>query len=101
LLDTIPGLVVSYTVLLLPLVFLNVRTGLYSFDSRLEFAAASLGANSLRAFIRVTLPLLAPSILAGALLALATAWDEAVLAIFITGIHTSTLPKEMWNGIRS
>jgi putative spermidine/putrescine transport system permease protein len=101
LLDSLTGLISSYTVILLPLVFLNVRAGLYGLDSRLEFAAASLGATPLRAFARVTLPLLAPSIFAGALLALATAWDEAVLAIFITGTHTSTLPKEMWNGIRS
>jgi putative spermidine/putrescine transport system permease protein len=101
LLDTLAGLVAGYTVLLLPLVVLNVRAGLYAFDRRLEYAAASLGASPWTTFRRVTLPLVKPNIFAGALLALAMAWDESILAIFLTGEHAGTLPKQMWNGIRS
>jgi putative spermidine/putrescine transport system permease protein len=49
----------------------------------------------------VTLPLIAPGIVSGAVLAFITSFDEVVIAIFVSGARAPTLPKQMWDGIRT
>jgi putative spermidine/putrescine transport system permease protein len=95
------GLVAVYTLLATPFVYLNVSAALQSLDPSLEQAAMSLGATRWRALWHVTLPLVRPGIVAGALLAMILAFDEVVIAIFITGTTAITLPKTMWDGIRT
>lgn len=97
---TLPGMVLAHTVLALPFVIINVTAVLQSVDWRIEQAARSLGAAPLRAFFLVTLPLIRPGILAGALFAFVTSFDELVVALFISGIEAVTLPVQMWSGIR-
>ncbi len=97
---TIPGLVLAHTVLALPFVIVNVAAVLQGMDWRIEQAARSLGASPLRAFWTVTLPLIRPGILAGALFAFITSFDELVVALFVSGIEAVTLPVQMWSGIR-
>jgi putative spermidine/putrescine transport system permease protein len=63
-------------------------------------AAMNLGASPVQAFFRITLPLVLPSVLAGALFAFITSWDEVVTAIFLAGPDLTTLPVKMWSGIR-
>ncbi|HET6518675.1 MAG TPA: ABC transporter permease subunit, partial [Geminicoccaceae bacterium] len=63
-------------------------------------AAASLGASPAVAFFRVTLPLILPGIVSGALFAFVTSFDEVVVALFVTGPAERTLPRQMFNGIR-
>lgn len=101
LIGSIWGLVAVYTLLATPFVYLNVSAALQSLDPSLEQAAMSLGATRWRALWHVTLPLVRPGIVAGALLAMILAFDEVVIAIFITGTTAITLPKTMWDGIRT
>jgi len=101
LIGSIWGLVAVYTLLAVPFVYLNVSAALQSLDPSLEQAAMSLGATRARALWHVTLPLVRPGIVAGALLAMILAFDEVVIAIFITGTTAITLPKTMWDGIRT
>jgi putative spermidine/putrescine transport system permease protein len=99
LVGTLWGLVLAHTVLAIPFVVVNVTATLQGFDMTLERAALSLGANRLVTFMRVTLPLIWPGIVSGALFAFITSFDEVVVAIFLTG-SKPTLPKQMWDGIR-
>jgi putative spermidine/putrescine transport system permease protein len=99
LIGSLMGLVLAHTVLALPFVVVNVTATLQGFDVTLERAALSLGANRLVAFMKVTLPIIWPGIMSGALFAFITSFDEVVIAIFLCG-SKPTLPKQMWDGIR-
>ena len=64
-------------------------------------AAADLGANEWNIFKRVTLPLLAPGVLAGALLAFAISFDDFITSFFVAGPGSTTLPVYIFGMIRS
>lgn len=98
--DTLPGLGLAHALLGLPFVVINVSAVLRRTDPRIEAAARSLGASPWRAFRRVTLPLIFPGVAAGAVFAFLTSFDEVVVALFLTGIDSTTLPVQMWSGIR-
>jgi len=100
LIGTATGLILAHTVMALPFVVVNVTAALKGFDERLEQAAMNLGANRFQAFMRITLPLISPGVITGALFAFITSFDEIVIAIFIAGSRAATLPKQMWDGIR-
>jgi putative spermidine/putrescine transport system permease protein len=94
------GLVLAHTLLALPFVIINVSAVMQKIDWRIVDAARSLGASPLAAFLRVTLPAIAPGVLAGATFAFLTSFDEVVVAIFLSGVDSTTLPAQMWSGIR-
>ncbi|MBT4287702.1 MAG: ABC transporter permease [Deltaproteobacteria bacterium] len=94
------SLVLAHTVLALPFVVINVTASLQGLDITFERAAISLGANRLVTFIKVTFPLIRPGVISGALFAFITSFDEVVIAIFLSGSRSVTLPKQMWDGIR-
>lgn len=98
--QTILGFVLVHTALAVPFVVINVGSALVSFDERLELAAMNLGASRLTTFLRVTLPNILPSMGAGALFAFITSFDEVVTSIFLAGPDVSTLPVQMWSGVR-
>jgi spermidine/putrescine transport system permease protein len=77
-----------------------IRARLASMDSRLEEAAADLYASPWQAFRRVTMPLLMPGILSGALLAFTLSFDEFVITSFISGQGDTTLPVKIYSMIR-
>ncbi len=77
-----------------------VRASLKNFDWRLEEAAQDLGANEWQTFFRVTLPLILPGILAGALLAFTLSLDDYVITFFTTGPGASTLTIEVFSKIK-
>jgi spermidine/putrescine transport system permease protein len=77
-----------------------IRARLASLDPRLEEAAADLYANPWQAFRRVTLPLLRPAILAGALMAFTMSFDEFVITSFVSGQGDTTLPVKIYSSIR-
>jgi putative spermidine/putrescine transport system permease protein len=83
-----------------PYVVVSVSTSLRSMDRNLEMAAANLGANPLRTFQRITLPLIMPGVFAGALFAFLESWDEVVVSIFMTTTKFRTLPVVMWEQVR-
>ncbi len=98
--QTTLGFVLVHTSLAVPYVLINVSSGLVAVDRRLEMAAMNLGASPVQAFFRITLPMILPSVLAGALFAFIISWDEVVVAIFLAGPDLTTLPVKMWSGIR-
>jgi putative spermidine/putrescine transport system permease protein len=71
------------------------------FDRTLELAAQNLGAGPIRTFFRITLPIISPSIIAGALFAFISSWDEVVVSIFLSSPIVRTLPVVMWGQVRS
>jgi putative spermidine/putrescine transport system permease protein len=101
LVGTMPGLVLGHTILAFPYVLVNVGALLYGLDPRLEHAALSLGASPWQTFRTVTLPLILPGVLSGAIFAFSTSWDEVVISIFLSGLKTTTLPKQMLDGVRT
>jgi spermidine/putrescine transport system permease protein len=80
-------------------VVVTVRSRLIGFDRNLEEAAQDLGANGFQTFTRVTLPLIAPGVLAAALLAFALSVDDFVITNFNAG-STITFPLFVWGGAR-
>lgn len=100
LVETFPGMVMAHTVLATPFVVIVVSATLQGFDPSLERAAVSLGASPFQAFLKVTLPVIAPGIISGALFAFITSFDEVVVALFLSGMAYRTLPVKMFEGIR-
>ncbi|MBN8248086.1 MAG: ABC transporter permease [Verrucomicrobia bacterium] len=98
-----PGLlliILGHVTFQLPFVALVVRARATGLDPALEEAARDLGATPLAAFRAVTLPLLAPGILAGALLAFTLSLDDFVTAFLLSGPGTATLPVLIYAGVR-
>jgi putative spermidine/putrescine transport system permease protein len=94
------ALVLGHTCLAVPFVVINVSAALQGVDRQLERAALSLGASPFGAFRQVTLPLIAPGILAGAVFAFITSFDELLIALFLSGTGAVTLPRRMFDEIR-
>lgn len=95
-----PGLILAHTVLAVPFVVITVTATLEGFDTNLIRAGQSLGADPVRVFRKVTLPLISPGVASGAIFAFAISFDEVVVAIFLAGPAQRTLPRQMFDGIR-
>jgi len=81
-------------------VAITVRARAANLNPQLEEAARDLGASAFGAFRHVTVPLLAPAIAAGAMLAFALSFDDLVITSFNAGVGSTTLPVEIWSSIR-
>ena len=93
------GLFAAHLVVTLPYVIRTVSATLEGLDRRVEEAAASLGAPPVTLFRTVTLPLVKPGVIAGAIFAFITSFDELVVSLFLTGPRLSTLPVQIYNYI--
>jgi spermidine/putrescine transport system permease protein len=78
-----------------------VRARLHGFDRSLEEAAMDLGAPPWRTFRHVTLPLIAPGVLAAALLVFALSIDDYVITSFVAGVGSTTLPVQIYSMVKS
>lgn len=96
---TLP-LVLSCTVTSLPFVVLVVSSRLQDLDPRFGEAARSLGAGPFRVFGTVTVPLMAPAIIAGALLAFVMCFNNFAVQLFLAPIGVSTLPVQIYSMVR-
>ncbi|QEI08398.1 ABC transporter permease [Pigmentiphaga aceris] len=94
------SLIAIHAVLGVPFVIITVSATLQGFNYSLVLAAANLGASPVTTFFRVTLPLIAPGVISGALFAFATSFDEVVVTLFLAGPEQVTLPRQMFSGIR-
>jgi putative spermidine/putrescine transport system permease protein len=94
------GLVLAHTCLAVPFVVTSVGASLAGFDRRLEMAALSLGATPWGTFRQVTLPLIRPGVVVGALFAFVTSFDELIVSLFLSGSSAVTLPRRMWEDLR-
>ncbi len=97
--DGYAGLILAHTTLAAPFVVVTVLATLAGFDRTLLRAAAGLGATPLTTFRRVTLPLILPGVVSGAIFAFAASFDEVVVALLIAGPGQRTLPRQMFAGI--
>lgn len=97
--DSYAGVILAHALLGAPFVLITVNATLAGFDRRLIQAAASLGAAPQFVFRKITLPLIAPGVASGAVLAFATSFDEVVVVLFIAGVEQRTLPRQMWVGV--
>ncbi len=77
-----------------------VQSRLLTFDSSMEEAALDLGATPVRAFFSVTLPIIAPAVLAGWMLAFTLSLDDLVIAQFTSGPGANTLPMKIFSQVR-
>jgi putative spermidine/putrescine transport system permease protein len=96
---TLIGIILAHTAMAVPFVVIAVTARLQGMDSRLTGVAASLGASPVSTFRRVTLPLVLPGILSGAVLAFVTSLDEVVIALFLQAPGAITLPVQMFNSV--
>lgn len=91
---------IAHVTLTMSFVTLVVQARLVSFDWTLEDAARDLGASPVRAFLTVTLPIIAPAVIAGFLLAFTLSLDDLVLASFTSGPGSTTLPMYVFGQAR-
>jgi len=94
------GIILAHATLGIPFVIITVTATLVGFDHSLTRAAASLGANPRTTFFRITMPLILPGVISGALFAFVTSFDEVVVVLFVAAHDQQTIPRQMWNGIR-
>ncbi len=99
LVGTVLAIAIGHTIVALPIVVIIVSATLQGFDERVEQAAISLGASPVTAFRRVTLPMIAPGIVSGALFAFLTSFDELIIPLFLGGPETQTLAVRIWNSV--
>ncbi len=92
--------VLAYIVLGFPYVLVVMTSALQRFDRSLEYAAASLGAPPLRVACSITLPLLRPAVGSAYVFAFLAAFDDLVVALFLSAPGSVTLPVRMWEDIR-
>ncbi len=93
------AMALGHTVVALPVVVIIVSATLQGFDLRLEQAAISLGASPGQAFLKVTLPVISPGVVSGALFAFLTSFDELLIPLFLAGPTTMTLPVRIWTNV--
>ncbi|NMM38710.1 MAG: ABC transporter permease [Glaciimonas sp.] len=98
--DSYTGLILIHAALGAPFVVTTVSATLQGFNQNLVRASLSLGAGPLKTFFRITLPVIAPGLISGALFAFATSFDEVVITLFVAGPNQTTLPRQMFTGIR-
>ena len=96
LVGSLTGYVAAHSMLAIPFVIIAVGASLSVFDTRLETAAASLGASRITTFFTITLPLIAPGVLSGLLFAFVTSFDEVIVALFINSPSRKTLPVQIF-----
>lgn len=91
---------ISHIAFDIPFVYVIVRARLADFDRSLEEAAADLGADEWQTFQRVTLPLLMPGIIGGALLAFTLSLDDYLITVFTKGVREQTMPLYIYSLVR-
>lgn len=94
------GVVLAHAVLGIPFVIITVTATLVSFDHSLTRAAANLGANPIKTFTHIQMPLILPGVVSGGLFAFITSFDEVVVVLFVGSAGQKTLPWQMFIGLR-
>ena len=94
------GIIIAHIILGTPFVVITVTATLTGFDHSVTRAAASLGSNPVNTFRKITLPLIMPGVISGALFAFVTSFDEVIVVLFLAGLDNTTIPIQMWVGLR-
>ena len=93
---TVPGLIAAHTLMTLPFVLRTMVGTIHGIDEALEDAATILGADRLRVFRHVVLPLAGPGVLSALCFAFIISFDEFSVSLFLVGTNVMTLPLEMY-----
>jgi spermidine/putrescine transport system permease protein len=96
----LPTITISHIAFDIPFVYVIVRARLADFDRTLEEAAADLGADEWQTFKRITLPLLMPGIIGGALMAFTLSLDDYLITVFTKGVREQTMPLYIYSLVR-
>jgi putrescine transport system permease protein len=91
---------IAHITITMAYVYLMVKSRLADFDRSIEEAAMDLGAKPATVFLKITLPIIAPSLLSGWLLAFALSLDDVVVASFLSGPGATTLPILVFSSVR-
>ena len=94
------GIIIAHIILGTPFVVITVTATLSGFDHSVTRAAASLGSAPINTFMKITLPLILPGVISGGLFAFVTSFDEVVVVLFLAGLENTTIPIQMWIGLR-
>ncbi len=93
-------IIIGHCTFLSSYVFIVVSARIADMDDSLEEASADLGADGWTTFRRVTLPLIAPGVIGGAMLAFIISMDDLVITYFISGVDSTTLPVHIYGMLR-
>ncbi|MFM1655106.1 ABC transporter permease [Brevibacillus sp. B_LB10_24] len=93
-------LIAAHITFSIPYIVVVVRARLDGFDRSLEEAAMDLGATPWQTFVKVTLPVIAPGVVAGALLAFTLSIDDVIISFFVAGPGSTTLPLKIFSMIK-
>lgn len=96
----LPTIIIAHIAFCIPFVVLTVRARLHGLDRSVEEAAMDLGANEITTFRRITLPLIMPGVLAGALLAFTLSLDDYIITLFTAGPGSTTLPLRVFSMLK-
>ena len=91
---------IAHVTFTLSFVTVVVSSRLQELDRSLEEAAMDLGASRLKVFFQITLPIIAPALVAGWLLAFTLSLDDVVIASFVAGPNSTTLPMKVFSSVR-
>jgi spermidine/putrescine transport system permease protein len=94
------SIIIAHVTFNISFVAVVVRARMAGMDESLEHAALDLGASPLQTFRFVTLPMIKPGIIAGALLAFTLSWDDFLIAFFTAGVGSTTLPMKVYSMIK-
>lgn len=100
-LGTFTGIVLAHTVIILPYVIRMVLSSLSYVEADLENAALSLGAHPIRTFFEVTVPIILPGIIVGAVFGFMVSFTDVVVSSFVAGTRYITYPVRMYSEIRT
>lgn len=95
------SITIAHATFCIPFVVITVRARLAGFDGFLEEAAMDLGANRFQTFMKVTLPLLLPGVISGALLAFSLSLDDVIISFFVSGPNSITLPVKIFSMVKT
>jgi spermidine/putrescine transport system permease protein len=94
-------LVIAHTAFCVPYPLLLVKARLAGLDRSYAEAARDLGAGEMRAFLDITLPAILPAVVSGMLISFAMSFDDVIISVFVTGVHTNTLPIRIYSQLKT
>jgi putative spermidine/putrescine transport system permease protein len=97
--DSMTGLVLAHSALALPFAFVIASGSVRALDPTYELAARSVGAGRSVVLRRIVFPLIRPALAVALLFSFLASFDEAVVAIFLSGVHVKTLPAKMFEAV--
>lgn len=95
------SIILAHITFSIPFVVINVRASLAGFNNSVEEAAMDLGANRFTTFMTITLPIIMPGVLSGAMLAFALSIDDVVISFFTCGPQSTTLPIKILSMVKT